>query len=123
MFFGTIEVAWASSKDVISWGQGIKDDLWSRNKQKNRQLFDLGFEQVPPVLATHFDSAICLSASGTNVQTTFTFLPSGHQVYITCYCACSDMQEETLYLAADFNTCITPDLSACQCQLTQVICL
>lgn len=47
MFFGTIEVAWASSKDVISWGQGIKDDLWSKNKQKNRQTFDLGFEQVP----------------------------------------------------------------------------
>ena len=48
MFFGTVEVAWSSSKDVISWGQGIKDNLWSKNKHKNRQLFDLGFEQVPP---------------------------------------------------------------------------
>ena len=46
MFFGTIEVTWSSSKDVCSWGQGVKDDLYSKNKQKNRQLFDLGVEQV-----------------------------------------------------------------------------
>lgn len=46
MFFGTIEVTWSSSKDVCSWAQGIKDDLWSKNKHKNRQLFDLGVEQV-----------------------------------------------------------------------------
>lgn len=52
MFFGTIEVAWSSSKDVISWGHGIKDNLWSKNKHKNRQLFDLGFEQVPPATYT-----------------------------------------------------------------------
>ena len=52
MFFGTIEVAWASSKDVISWGQGIKDNLWSKNKQKNRQVFDLGFEQVSAAIYT-----------------------------------------------------------------------
>ena len=47
MFFGTTEITWSSSKDVYSWGQGIKDDLWSKNKQRNRQLFDLGVEQVP----------------------------------------------------------------------------
>ena len=52
MFFGTIEVAWASHKDVISWVQGIKDSLWSKSKHKNRQLFDLGFEQVPPATYT-----------------------------------------------------------------------
>ena len=46
IFFGTIEVTWSSSKDVCSWAQGLKDDLWSKNKSKNRQLFDLGVEQV-----------------------------------------------------------------------------
>ena len=56
MFFGTIEVAWASSKDIVSWGQGIKDNLWSKNKHKNRQVFDLGFEQVPP--ATYTDKKL-----------------------------------------------------------------
>lgn len=46
IFFGTIEVTWSSSKDVCSWAQGLKNDLWSKNKSKNRQLFDLGVEQV-----------------------------------------------------------------------------
>ena len=46
IFFGTIEVTWSSSKDVCSWALGLKDDLWSKNKSKNRQLFDLGVEQV-----------------------------------------------------------------------------
>lgn len=47
IFFGTIEVTWSSSKDVCSWAEGLKNDLWSKNKSKNRQLFDLGVEQVP----------------------------------------------------------------------------
>ncbi|KAL0051651.1 hypothetical protein WJX82_011245 [Trebouxia sp. C0006] len=46
IFFGTIEVTWSSSKDVCSWAEGLKNDLWSKNKSKNRQLFDLGVEQV-----------------------------------------------------------------------------
>ena len=46
IFFGTVEVTWSTAKDVFSWAQGLKDNLWLKNKSKNRLLFELGFEQV-----------------------------------------------------------------------------
>ena len=60
MFFGTIEVTWSSSKDVYSWGQGIQDDLWSKNKQRNRQLFDVGVEQVALIISVSSKLLACI---------------------------------------------------------------
>jgi hypothetical protein len=44
MFFGTLEIAWMSPAETMSWGDGVKAKLESKNK--SRRHFTNSVQQV-----------------------------------------------------------------------------
>ena len=46
MFFGTLEVAWVSERDTVTWAEGIHRGLLTKCAIRYRRAFNAGVQQV-----------------------------------------------------------------------------
>ena len=47
MFFGTLEVCWMGSKDIMPWADGMRRSLFAKGPSgRYKEAFMLGMEQV-----------------------------------------------------------------------------